>query len=266
MNAVDTVSRDRAATRSRGGGLTLDDLSWQVGARHIVDHVTLDVRPGEFVAVIGPNGAGKTSLFNLISGLSRPTGGTIRLGERVVTSDPAHRRARLGLGRTFQSSSVFGGMTVAENAELAAQAHLSGTLGALRLWRRIGKPAKDRGAAALELTRLAGRASVRAGTLSHGEKRKLELAILLAGEPSVILLDEPMAGMASEEVPELTSVIRDVHGAGATVLMVEHHMEVVMGLAERIAVLHHGALLACGTPGAVSADPAVRDAYMGEPL
>jgi branched-chain amino acid transport system ATP-binding protein len=157
-------------------------------------------------------------------------------------------------------------MSVAQNVELAAQATLSGTAGALRLWRRVGQEARDTAARALDLARLAGRAAATASTLSHGEKRKLELAILLACRPRVILLDEPMAGMAAEEVPELTEVIRDAHRGGATILMVEHHMDVVMGLAERIAVLHHGALLASGTPAAISADPAVRDAYMGEPL
>jgi branched-chain amino acid transport system ATP-binding protein len=267
VTTVDHAARDRAApTGSRAAALRLTDLSWQVGGRHIVDRVSLEVPPGQFTAVIGPNGAGKTSLFNLISGLSRPIGGRIALGERDITALPPHRRARLGLGRTFQTSSVFAGMSVAQNVELAAQATLSGTAGALRLWRRVGQEARDTAARALDLARLAGRAAATASTLSHGEKRKLELAILLACRPRVILLDEPMAGMAAEEVPELTEVIRDAHRGGATILMVEHHMDVVMGLAERIAVLHHGALLACGAPAEISADPAVRDAYMGEPL
>jgi branched-chain amino acid transport system ATP-binding protein len=213
-----------------------------------------------------------------------------------VTALPAHRRVRHGLGRTFQTSSVLPGRTVAQNAELAAQAAISGPYGSLRPWTRIGPRARTAAAEALERTRLSADADRPAGSLSHGGKRKLELAILLAGraarpapaavaaagreEPSggggtramrgpagqVLLLDEPMAGMAVEEVPELTALIREIHAAGATILMVEHHMEVVLGLAERIAVLHHGALLACDTPSAVTENPTVREAYLGEPL
>jgi branched-chain amino acid transport system ATP-binding protein len=246
--------------------LSVSGLTWQVGGRRILDSVAFDVAAGEFLAVIGPNGAGKTSLFNLITGLTRPTGGTIALGGAEVGALPAHRRVRHGLGRTFQTSSLFPAMTVRENVELAAQAALSGPYGSLKPWARIGRRAGERAATALDRTRLSARAGAPAGSLSHGGKRKLELALLLTGEPRVILLDEPMAGMAMEEVPELTEVIREVHREGAAVLMVEHHMEVVMGLAERIAVLHHGVLLACGTPAAITGDPAVREAYLGEPL
>ena len=254
------------ADTGRGPALEVADLVWRAGGRTVVDGVALSAAPGEFLAVIGPNGAGKTTLFNLISGLIRPAGGRILLGGRDVTRLPTHRRARLGLGRTFQTSSVFAGLTVAQNAELAAQVALSGPLGALAVWARIGRPARERAAAALERCGLGHRAAGRAGVLSHGEKRKLELALLLAGRPGVILLDEPMAGLAMEEVPELTALIREVHRDGATILMVEHHMDVVLGLAERVAVLHHGALLACDRPAAVVADPAVREAYLGEPL
>ncbi|MGH3416432.1 MAG: ABC transporter ATP-binding protein [Actinocrinis sp.] len=246
--------------------LAVGALTWRVGGRAIVDGVDLAAAPGELLAVIGPNGAGKTSLFNLISGLIRPTSGTIALGGTQVTRLPVHKRVGYGLGRTFQTSSVFPGMTVEQNAQLAAQAALAGPAGCLKVWTRIGRPARERAAEALERTRLAGRSSARAAALSHGEKRKLELAILLAARPRVILLDEPMAGMAVEEVPELTALIREVHRDGATILMVEHHMEVVLGLAERVAVLHHGALLACDRPSVVVEDPTVREAYLGEPL
>ena len=246
--------------------LAVEELTWRVGGRAIVDRVGFDVAPGELLAVIGPNGAGKTTLFNLISGLIRPDSGRIVLAGREVTRLPTYRRVRHGLGRTFQTSSVFPGMTVAQNAQLAAQAAIAGPLGCLKMWTRIGRPARERAAEALERTRLADRAPARAGALSHGQKRKLELAILLAARPRVILLDEPMAGMAAEDVPELTELIREVHRDGATILMVEHHMEVVLGLAQRVAVLHHGALLACDRPGAVTDDPTVREAYLGEPL
>ena len=273
MNTVSVPESGPArATAAAGAGpgavpaLAVRSLTWQVGGRTIVDEVGFEVAAGELLAVIGPNGAGKTSLFNLITGLTRPTGGRVELAGRDVTGLPAHRRARAGLGRTFQTSSVFPGMTVAENVRLAAQAGFGGAGTALTVWARIGRRAEERAARCLERTRLAGRAGAVAGSLSHGEKRKLELAILLAGESSVLLLDEPMAGMAVEEVPELAALIREVHGDGATILMVEHHMQVVLGLAQRIAVLHHGALLACGPPKTVAEDPAVREAYLGEPL
>lgn len=244
--------------------LELNGLSWSVGAAAIVDGVDLTVDEGEFVAVIGPNGAGKTSLFNLLSGITRPTGGTIRLDGTDITSLPPHRRARRGVGRTFQSSSVFPTMTVARHVALAARA-----AGA-------GRAAEDgRGVrAVLERVRLGHRAGDLAAGLSHGDKRKLELAMLLAptlgaasGGPRLMLLDEPMAGVAAEEVGELTDVIRALHRTeGRTVLMVEHHMDVLLGLADRVAVMHHGTLLAVGAPDAVMADPAVQEAYVGEEL
>ncbi len=156
------------------------------------------------------------------------------------------------------------------DAELAAQAAISGPYGSLKPWSRIGSQARAAAADVLARTRLSADASRRAGSLSHGGKRKLELAILLAGQaarPSqILLLDEPMAGMAVEEVPELTALIKEIHASGATILMVEHHMEVVLGLAERIAVLHHGALLACDIPSLITENPTVREAYLGEPL
>ena len=255
--------------------LALAGLGWRVGGRTVLEQIDLEVRAGELLAVIGPNGAGKTSLFNLVTGLSRPSAGRIEVHGRDVTALPAHRRVRHGLGRTFQTSSVLPGLTVAENAQLAAQAAISGPYGSLKPWGRIGGAARSAAAEALERTRLAGDAARAAGSLSHGGKRKLELAILLAGQAArpahatagqVLLLDEPMAGMAVEEVPELTALIREIHASGATILMVEHHMEVVLGLAERIAVLHHGALLACDVPEAITGNPVVREAYLGEPL
>ena len=265
--ATQDRARGRVAPTTRPpGALTLTDLTWRVGGMSIVNDVTLHVAPGEMMALIGPNGAGKTSLFNLITGFVRPTSGGIELDGRDVTKLAAHRRVPLGLGRTFQTSSVFGSMTVRENVEIAAAAARHGAYGSLGLWRRIGAADRTRAAEALHRTRLAHRAEAMAATLAHGEKRKLELAILLAGASSVVLLDEPMAGMAMEEVPDLTELIREIHRGGATVLMVEHHMEVVLGLAQRVAVLHHGELIACGSPDEVTADQAVREAYLGEPL
>jgi branched-chain amino acid transport system ATP-binding protein len=236
-----------------------------VGGVAIVDNVDLDLTPGEFLAVIGPNGAGKTSLFNLVSGLRRPTAGTVAVDGRDVTGLSPHRRARLGLGRTFQSSAVFTSLTVDENVRLAVQARRGGSM---RLFR---SRANDKAVAAdshevLARVRLDGRESTVAGALSHGEKRKLEIALLLAARPRVMLLDEPMAGMSAEEVPALVDVVRGLTADGQSVLMVEHHMDVVLDLADRVAVMHHGALLVVDTPGAVMANRTVQEAYLGEDL
>ena len=230
-----------------------------------MDNVDLDLAPGEFLAVIGPNGAGKTSLFNLVSGLRRPTAGTVCVDGRDVTSLSPHRRARLGLGRTFQSSAVFASLTVADNVRLAVQARRGGSM---RLWRSASLEASvaREADAVLERVRLDGRESTVAGALSHGEKRKLEIALLLAARPRVMLLDEPMAGMSAEEVPALVDVVRDLVGDGRSVLMVEHHMDVVLEVADRVAVMHHGALLVADTPEVVMANRTVQEAYLGEDL
>ncbi|MEV4464349.1 ABC transporter ATP-binding protein [Micromonospora echinofusca] len=241
-------------------------LTWRIGEVAIVDGVYLDLAPGEFLGVIGPNGAGKTSLFNLITGVRRATEGRITLDGQDIGSLPPHKRARLGLGRTFQASSVFGSLSVRENVRLAVQAHRGGSM---KLWRRAAADREVAAAAdaALDRVGLAHRGTALAGTLAHGEKRKLEIALLLAGEPRVMLLDEPMAGVSAEDVPELVSVIRSLTGdSGRSVLMVEHHMDVILELADRIAVMHHGALLACDTPETVMANPIVQEAYLGESL
>ncbi|NJP31367.1 ABC transporter ATP-binding protein [Micromonospora thermarum] len=241
-------------------------LTWRIGEVAIVDSVYLDLAPGEFLGVIGPNGAGKTSLFNLITGLRRATEGRITLDGQDISALPPYKRARLGLGRTFQASSVFGSLSVRENVRLAVQAYRGGSM---KLWRRAAADREVAAAAdaALERVGLAHRGTALAGTLAHGEKRKLEIALLLAGEPRVMLLDEPMAGVSAEDVPELVQVIRSLTGdSGRSVLMVEHHMDVILELADRIAVMHHGALLACDTPETVMANPTVQEAYLGESL
>jgi branched-chain amino acid transport system ATP-binding protein len=241
-------------------------LTWRVGEVAIVDHVDLDLAPGEFLAVIGPNGAGKTSLFNLVSGLRKPTGGTVRLAGADITGLAPHRRARLGLGRTFQSSAVFASLSVLDNVRLAVQARRGGSM---RLWRsrRVERDVSAEAQTVLDRVGLASRASAVAGTLAHGEKRKLEIALVLAGRPKVLLLDEPMAGVSAEDVPALVEVIRGLTKVdGQSVLMVEHHMDVVLDLADRVAVMHHGAVLVCDTPGTVMANRTVQEAYLGEEL
>jgi branched-chain amino acid transport system ATP-binding protein len=251
---------------SAGSLLATRSLGLDIGGATIVADVSLDVADGELLGIIGPNGAGKTSFFNLLSGIYRPTSGTIELDGRDITRERPYRRTRRGLGRTFQVSNVFPLLPVLENVRLAAEARLGGTM---RIWRRASwmREAIDRARWALERVGLGGRADTEAGQLAHGDKRKLELAMLLAADPRVILLDEPMAGVSAEDVPELVELIRSVHREeGKTVLMVEHHMEVVTGLADRIAVMHHGALLACDTPAAVMANEMVQAAYLGEEL
>jgi branched-chain amino acid transport system ATP-binding protein len=246
--------------------LATRDLGLVIGGATIVTDVGLEVREGELLAVIGPNGAGKTTLFNLISGLLRPTSGRVEFDGADVTRQAPSRRTRAGLGRTFQVSNVFPMLTARENVRLAAEAALGGTM---RIWRRAARvrEAVERADWALERVGLATRRVVTAGLLSHGDKRKLELAMLLAGKPRVILLDEPFAGVSMEDVHELVELIRSVHvDEGKTVLMVEHHMEVVTGLAQRIAVLHHGSLLAVDTPEAIMRNQTVQQAYLGEPL
>ena len=251
---------------SEGSLLATRSLGLDIGGATIVADVSLEVAEGELLGIIGPNGAGKTSLFNLLSGIYRPTSGSIELDGREVTRDRPYRRTRLGLGRTFQVSNVFPLLTVLENVRLAAEASIGGTM---RIWRRATwvREALERAGWALDRVGLGTRLEATAGQLAHGEKRKLELAMVLAADPRVILLDEPMAGVSAEDVPELVELIGSVHrDEHKTVLMVEHHMEVVTGLAQRIAVMHHGALLACDTPQAIMADETVQAAYLGQEL
>ncbi|MEU8796321.1 MULTISPECIES: ABC transporter ATP-binding protein [unclassified Spirillospora] len=241
-------------------------LGVAIGGVQILRDVSLEVRPKEIMAVLGPNGAGKTTLFNLLTGLRKPTAGRVELDGRDVTGVPVFRRARLGLARSFQITSLFPTLTVLENVRLAAQAHRGGSLA---LWRRVtaADAAVDEAREALELVGIADRAGDLAASLSHGGKRKLEVALAIVGKPLVLLLDEPTAGMSAEDVPELTAVIGSVRDTlGTTIVLVEHRMDVVVGLADRMAVMHHGTLLACDEPGAVMADPLVQSAYLGEEL
>jgi branched-chain amino acid transport system ATP-binding protein len=238
-------------------------LGLRFGGATIVDDVSFSVPSGMFVSIIGPNGAGKTSLFNLLSGLYRPTVGTVLLHGQDITGMAPFARVRKGLGRSFQLTSVFPGLTTLANTMLAAQASQGGNYA---FWRAAGqqRPVRDRAAWALDTVGLAGKEGIIAGSLGHGDKRKLDLAILLCAEPDVLLLDEPTAGVSAEEVPVMLDVIRRVrHVEAKTVLMVEHKMDVVHDLSDRVAVLANGALVAYDTPEAVMADPFVRSAYLG---
>jgi branched-chain amino acid transport system ATP-binding protein len=254
------IQTARAAVLSTAG------LGLRIRGAVIVDDVTLDVNEGEFLVIIGPNGAGKTTLFNLLSGVTRPTAGRIVFRGNDVTVGAPYVRARLGIGRTFQTSTIFAELTVLENVRLAAQAFLGGSNRVWVLADRQHEPL-ERARAALTSVGLAQRAEAKAASLSHGEKRKLDLAILLCGDPQVVLLDEPTAGLAVEDVPEMMALIRGIHREQhKTVLMVEHRMDLVMELADRMAVMHHGSLLAIDTPERIIANETVQAAYLGDPL
>jgi branched-chain amino acid transport system ATP-binding protein len=242
--------------------IELIDLSWQVGGAKIVRGVNLSVGDGEIVGVIGPNGAGKTSLFNLISGINPVTSGTVKLRGQDVTNESVSRRARRGLGRTFQTSSLFPQLSVLENVRLTAQQRLGGNLSLLKFPRR-DDDATQEAMQHLATVRL-GKHRTLAGSLSHGDKRKLEIAVLLAQHPAVILLDEPMAGVSSHDVPDLTEVIRGLHATGSSVMIVEHHLEVVLGLVDRVAVMHHGEMIAVDSPEGIMKNQAVQSAYLGD--
>ncbi len=241
-------------------------LGLRIGGVSIVDDVSIDVYAGEFLVIIGPNGAGKTTLFNLLSGIARATSGHVIFDGHDITYAPPYERARRGIGRTFQTSTVFAGLSTIENVRLAAQAYLGGSNA---LWRAADREAApiDRAHGALSAVGLEHRTGTTAGALSHGEKRKLDLAILLCGGASLVLLDEPTAGMAVEDVPEMMALIKRIHREeNKTVLMVEHRMDLIMGLADRMAVMHHGSLLAIDSPDRIIANEAVQSAYLGDPL
>jgi branched-chain amino acid transport system ATP-binding protein len=243
--------------------LAVHNLGYQVGGFTIVDGVSFALEPGEFVSVIGPNGAGKTTLLNLISGIYRPTTGSVELLGRNVNHARPFQRAKAGLGRTFQTSTVFNALSVLENVRLGVQAHEGGSL---KPWRRAAADTGtvERSVDALAQVGLSDVAPLQAGLLPHGTKRRLELAILLGGGFEVLLLDEPTSGLSVEHVADMVEVIRSLHRKqGKAILMVEHRMDAVIGLSDRIAVMQQGRLLRIDTPQKVMADPVVQEAYLG---
>jgi branched-chain amino acid transport system ATP-binding protein len=244
--------------------LRIEDLRKNFGAFAVTDGITLDVRPNELHAVIGPNGAGKTTLINQISGFLTPKSGRILFNGRDITALPVHVRAGLGLARTFQVTSILAGLSALENVALAVQAH---TGSSFRFFGRASAEPSLNGPAlaALQEVGLGDRVHVPAGELSHGEKRALELAIALAMEPKLLLLDEPMAGTGRQETDRLVALLARLKGR-FTVILVEHDMTAVFALADRISVMLYGRILASGTPDAVRNDPAVATAYLGDEL
>ncbi|MCS7282960.1 MAG: ABC transporter ATP-binding protein [Anaerolineae bacterium] len=229
-----------------------------------VADVSLRVREGELHAIIGPNGAGKTTLFNLISGVLPPTAGKVFLRGQDITGLPPHQIARRGIGRSFQITNLFPNLTVLESVRLAAQARGRQSLHFWAHYRRY-REYEERALEIIHQVGLTGREYVLARALPHGDQRKLEIALLLATGPDVLLLDEPTAGMASGEIPMLMDLIRRLREEGGrTILLVEHKMDVVMNLSDRITVMHQGYILAEGTPAEISADERVQRAYLGE--
>ncbi|MBV8411466.1 MAG: ABC transporter ATP-binding protein [Alphaproteobacteria bacterium] len=243
--------------------LELEGVTRRFGALVALDQVAMAVEEGEVRAVIGPNGAGKTTLFNVITGTVKPSAGTIRFAGESIGGQPSHHVCRLGLSRTFQITALFPEMSARENARLAAQARHA------RRWQPFGGAGVFRQAAALadaalEQLGLTSIGDTPAGLLSHGDQRLLEVAMAMAQQPRVLLLDEPTQGLSVEETAQAVDTLaRFLQASRMTVLLVEHDMEVVFRLAHRITVLHRGAVIADSTPDAVKADPAVQDAYLG---
>jgi branched-chain amino acid transport system ATP-binding protein len=239
------------------------NLSKHFGALIAVDDVNLKVRKNSLHAIIGPNGAGKTTFFNLLSGNIEPTHGQVLFKGRDITHQPVHRTIHYGVGRSFQITNIFPNLTVFENIRLASQALGNDNF---KFWVNASrfKQYEERTWEVMEKVGLKERAQTPARTLPHGDQRKLELGMILAPDPEVLLLDEPTAGMASEQVPELIALIQEIQKAGnKTVMLVEHNMNVVMSVSDTITVMHQGRVLAEGTPSAISANKEVQTAYLG---
>jgi branched-chain amino acid transport system ATP-binding protein len=242
--------------------LSTDRLVKRYGGLVATDNVSIDVVPGEIHALIGPNGAGKTTLVGQLTGTVAPDSGSIRFAGRDVTRLKTHARVALGLARSFQITSVLREFTALENVALAVQAHAGHSFRFLRDVRSdesLRGPARNR----LEEVGLGDRAGTLAAALSHGEQRQLEIAMALAGDPQLLLLDEPMAGMGAEESQRMIDFLRALKGRRA-LLLIEHDMDAVFQLADRITVLVYGRAIASGTPDEIRANREVRQAYLGE--
>jgi branched-chain amino acid transport system ATP-binding protein len=243
--------------------LETQNLTIRFGGHVAVDAVSCKFRPGELTAIVGPNGAGKTTYFNLISGQLRATGGTVALNGRDVTTFGAAQRARLGIGRAFQLTNLFPALSVSENVRLAVQAAAGIHYQMYRPW-RVRRDVIDRAEAILEEVALSRRRESAAAALSHGDQRKLEVALMIALEPSLFMFDEPTAGMSVDEVPVVLDLIAKLKkDETKTILLVEHKMDVVRSLADRIIVLHNGRLMADGEPAEIMSSAIVQEAYLG---
>ena len=239
------------------------NLRKEFGGLVAVEDVSIAIHENSLHSIIGPNGAGKTTLFNMISGVLRPTKGQVIFKGRDITHLPIHKIAHLGIGRSFQITNIFPNLSVLENIRLSAQAMGKDNLRIFTSSDHL-KKYLIKAEEVIDLVGLNGKENAFALNLSHGEKRKLEIAIMLASDPSLLLLDEPTAGMSSEQVPALLDIIKKIRGLGMkTIVLVEHRMDMVMSISDRITVMHLGNILAEGTPQEISNTQSVQDAYLG---
>jgi ABC-type branched-subunit amino acid transport system ATPase component len=243
--------------------LELRQLSRNFGGVKALDQLDLSVRKGEILGLIGPNGSGKSTTVNLIAGLYKPSGGSLAFNGVDLAQRGTHERAALGIARTFQNIRLFANLSVWQNVWAARVVRDAGWAGLRKRWLSSGSAARDEVQDLLAFSGLAGKADVLAGNLAFGEQRRLELARAAASGAELLLLDEPAAGMNAEEIDELDDRIRSLRDQGRTILLIEHHMELVMAVCDRVAVLNFGRKIAEGTPAQVQNDAAVRVAYLG---
>ena len=243
--------------------LRTENLTIRFGGHAAVDNVTCAFVPGELAVIVGPNGAGKTTWFNLVSGQLKPTEGRVFKGEEDITRQSASARAKAGIGRAFQLTNLFPRLSVLENIRLTVQAKAGQGPSIFRSVASLAE-LKEKAEGFLEATRLSSVAELPAAALPHGDQRKLEVAMLLAMEPDIFMFDEPTAGMSVDEAPVILELIAGIKkDTTKTILLVEHKMDVVRALADRIVVLHNGQLVADGEPGEVMSLPIVREIYLG---
>jgi branched-chain amino acid transport system ATP-binding protein len=242
--------------------LRVEKLGLRFGGVVATDNLSLDVNSGELHAIIGPNGAGKTTLISQLTGQLLPNSGSIHFAGQDITRMPAYRRSTLGLARSFQITSLLSDFSVLDNVALAAQAHDGHSF---HFWRNARKESRLREAAqaALDRVGLATRAETLVSELSHGEQRELELAVALATKPQMLLLDEPMAGLGTTESARMVKLLQELRRE-VTIVLVEHDMEAVFALADRITVLVYGRVIASGAPAAIRANEEVKRAYLGD--